>query len=927
MSTIALQLANDKSKIRNLSFRPLVKNHLRSASQPLQPKIINSNPFLFSQTEISQSQATLQTITDHNMISNNSNRNENDLNTHFFQQCDQDMKPGQIFTIHQFTNTEDENFVCMSVPDEYLDINEEQEDDEDDEQIEEINFQQFHNNSNSLTHNQQSSINTGTNRAGSSELNFYDQHLISQNPTIQQTTTLKNDHCFQGTTLININDQLTTKSQSQDQQEHQFLNLKQTTQNALETFNTQEESKMEQQSLLKEVNFNKSGLISQRINSSFHEFIQQSQKQKSQSPRNSQLTSLQEFNQNNFIQFTNKKQNNQDGNRLKNNQSKSEEYVTDTSSQDNIINCNNNGIYIREKYLKDQPLNIHINLNKNDSNIDFDNQKIGFHQRYHSLNSKQSDTQSVKQYKDNLQIELFSNQNLENFVERDLGGTISANSNNSNDTSPRSALHQAQKITDYSINRDKIVANAQKLSQSIIQHSKNSRAVKDQQHIQKNSSFDYKLQSDSSPQTNGKILRGLQINVEEYVRLKQLRLQELYQANEIIYEEEDLAEGFTTQNSVLSRQPATLSNDDIQKFAKEEKDSQKEQLMQQIEGLFNNKMQSDITKLRDQINQLEGVIKNKQSLLQQMVDKQYESKFSITKDSQQTNQALSQSVNRKSQTYLFKGQQQCTSSGNIPKNGELKVTQNQSQENIKRDLQPSTQHSMISQFCRSLRSERTKTRKMFKSEANIQINTTREQQQQNQLKSLRFSNTSLISDLSQYNVSSSKTQSPKFIQKDQESAFSWVVKSQGKENNIKNTSNFDSTLNVLEKLREFSKSKNCSQLFKTEKTKAESKQNKENQSQRSQQPKTTNFNILPGSQYQNQIKKSLLTNTTPSTQSYLQQQAQINQDQNSKIKNNSAVSRRLSIEKIKIQNQYNSKYGISTNKGSLKSGISVKNYK
>lgn len=37
----------------------------------------------------------------------------------------------------------------------------------------------------------------------------------------------------------------------------------------------------------------------------------------------------------------------------------------------------------------------------------------------------------------------------------------------------------------------------------------------------------------------------------------------MYQANEIIYEEEDLPEGFTTQNSALSRKPATLSNEDI----------------------------------------------------------------------------------------------------------------------------------------------------------------------------------------------------------------------------------------------------------------------------------------------------------------------------------------------------------------------------
>ena len=94
----------------------------------------------------------------------------------------------------------------------------------------------------------------------------------------------------------------------------------------------------------------------------------------------------------------------------------------------------------------------------------------------------------------------------------------------------------------------------------------------------------------------------------DYVKDKQRKLQEIYQANEIIYEEEDSPNGgesmSPSSSNSLSRKPPTLSNHSVSLF--HQSHSQKEQLLKQIDHLFQKKYESDMAHLRGKINCMEG---------------------------------------------------------------------------------------------------------------------------------------------------------------------------------------------------------------------------------------------------------------------------------------------------------------------------------
>lgn len=109
--------------------------------------------------------------------------------------------------------------------------------------------------------------------------------------------------------------------------------------------------------------------------------------------------------------------------------------------------------------------------------------------------------------------------------------------------------------------------------------------------------------------------------VFEYTNEKQRELEEIYKAEEVIYEEDDQPDGYSTQNSAkeskaptqsMTRQPSSTDQNSMQTA---DTTQYKENLMKQIEDLFQYKIQKDINQLRDKIINLETQISSKQTLL------------------------------------------------------------------------------------------------------------------------------------------------------------------------------------------------------------------------------------------------------------------------------------------------------------------------
>ncbi|CDW90679.1 UNKNOWN [Stylonychia lemnae] len=247
---------------------------------------------------------------------------------------------------------------------------------------------------------------------------------------------------------------------------------------------------------------------------------------------------------------------------------------------------------------------------------------------------------------------------------------------------------------------------------------------------------------------NSKILSNLingNLNVEQYIRDKQRRLQEQYQANEIIYEEEDQPDGFSTQNSALSRKPATLSNQDISQFLLQtfDKETLKEIQNGSIDPNYTSQIQHDIQKLRDTIFKLEGIIQSKQSLLQHMNGPQLQtdkSKSNIAIPTSESVNSSSASCKRKS-NISYASTQSCRSrtiknsfssssfqnqSNNTKSQQKLQTPHQSNKVDGDPALKLTTVQSMMASFTKLMKSQinnevkiqmRPTNRKMFKSVA------------------------------------------------------------------------------------------------------------------------------------------------------------------------------------------------------------------